>query len=114
MIGLLVPLMAFLRVPEPLRRLASGIALGAALIALLFVMWAFWSRAERKDDEANIERGRETERAEQMAETIDRVEKANEAERQITASPDAARDNCVRHSRTPENCGHGLPVVPRD
>ncbi len=36
--------------------------------------------------------------------TIERTEKANDAENTLRNDPDAAHAGCMQHSRTPENC----------
>lgn len=73
---------------------------GAALVALFF--WL--SAREEADDKHNQEIGAQIQREGDLRETIERTEKANEAAKEIERNPDARRDNCLRYSRTPENC----------
>lgn len=39
-----------------------------------------------------------------LTKTLERTEKANEAAETIVHDDDARRANCLRHSRTPDNC----------
>lgn len=83
--------------------LAKGLWIAVAAAAL--IGGYLWLRArENADDRANQEIGAELERANDIAETLDRTEKADAAEENLDRDPDARRAGCVRHSRTPENC----------
>ncbi len=90
----------------------TGRALGLQkwiwLLALLAILTgAVWllSASEKADDAANQTIGRTEAEATAMAETLDRIETANDAEAQMSASPDARLASCRLHSRTPANCG---------
>lgn len=76
------------------------LALGAAVAVFL------WFRAEEKaDDKANQEIGRTIERETNLTETITRVEEANHArEANRTRTDEQRTSDCLRRSRTPENC----------
>lgn len=74
------------------------------ILVLLAVLWLVLGAVENADDNANQKIGQTIEREKNLTETIKSVEKANEAEAKISSSPDARRDGCLRHSRTPENC----------
>lgn len=64
-----------------------------------------WLQArEEADDKANQEIGAKVQREGDLRKTIERAETANEAAENIKRDPDARRDGCLRHSRTPENC----------
>ncbi len=84
-----------------------GLARGWWLLGLVIALAVavIWLRAaEDADDRRNQEIGAAAQRESDLRETLDRVKEANDAERKITADPDARRAGCLRHSRTPENC----------
>lgn len=77
------------------------------LLALLAAIagGVLWLQArEEADDKANQEIGAKVQREGDLRKTIERAETANEAAENIKRDPDARRDGCLRHSRTPENC----------
>ncbi len=77
------------------------------LLALLAAIAGgiLWLQArEEADDKANQEIGAKVQREGDLRKTIERAETANEAAENIKRDPDARRDGCLRHSRTPENC----------
>lgn len=84
-------------------KVAAYATTAIAVIALLGALWLWLGAREEADDKANQDLGRQVQQAEDMAETIDRVERANDAEEKL-GDPDARRDGCLRHSRTPSNC----------
>lgn len=69
-------------------------------IALYFATTGLLDRLESSAET----RGAIVQREADLTETIDRVERANEAEVRIEGDPAARRAGCLRHSRTPENC----------
>lgn len=84
-----------------------GLSRGIWLVAVIGALIALWLATvvlENADDNANQKIGQTIEREKNLTETLNRVEKANEAEATIDHDPDARRDGCLRHSRTPENC----------
>lgn len=88
---------------------AKWIALGLGVLALLVAVAMYISSLRKESREA----GKQTERAEAAAEVINRVEEANEVDKEIVASGSAG-DNlrfnqCVRSARNPENCKRFLP-----
>ena len=77
------------------------------LLALLAAIAGgiLWLQArEEADDKGNQEIGAKVQREGDLRKTIERAETANEAAENIKRDPDARRDGCLRHSRTPENC----------
>jgi len=75
------------------------------IAALLLAAGVYWLQArEEADDRANQEIGAKVQREGDLRKTIERAETANEAAENIKRDPDARRDGCLRHSRTPENC----------
>lgn len=84
--------------------LAKGIWLLGAVALLIGAV--VWLRAdENADDKANQEIGRTVEREKALTETIEQVEEANEArEDNRTRTPEQRNADCLRRSRTPENC----------
>lgn len=74
------------------------------LVGLIGALWLWLSARENADDKRNQEIGRDIERAESVAHTLDQLEKADAAEQKLDSDPVARRDNCRLHSRTPENC----------
>jgi hypothetical protein len=84
--------------------LAKGIwvAIAAGLIVAA-VLWL--TAAEKADDRANQEIGATVQREGDLRETIERTETANEArEESRTRTDDQRNADCLRRSRTPENC----------
>ena len=96
---------AFRALPRGWHYLAAAIA----ALGLLWALWAYLAHREEADDRNNQAIGAERQRAENMAETIDRVEQANEARDDIRSSDHARYDQCVRTARTPANCERFLP-----
>ncbi|MAG24973.1 hypothetical protein CMI47_05275 [Candidatus Pacearchaeota archaeon] len=86
---------------------ALGLQRWIWLLALLAAIAGgiLWLQArEEADDKANQEIGAKVQREGDLRKTIERAETANEAAENIKRDPDARRDGCLRHSRTPENC----------
>lgn len=81
-------------------RSAQIIALITFLAAATFVL----DQCAQKRRQANVEKGRTEQRADHLEETIRQVERANNASEVIRVSPAARRSECLRDSRTPENC----------
>lgn len=78
---------------------------GALLVAgLLGGIWLWLGARENADDKRNQEIGRDIERAESVAKTLDQIERANDAEEKLDRDAAARLANCRLHSRTPENC----------
>lgn len=75
-----------------------------ASVALLGGLYALLTSSENADDQHNQNIGAEMQRASDMAQTIDNVEKANAAADEVHRSTDAARDECMRNARNPANC----------
>lgn len=113
MIGFILPVFLRLGLSQRLAKVAAWAALVIAVAALCVGLWLFFDSREKVDDTANQQIGRTEERAEQQAETIQNVEKANEAREEIRAPGpvgDRARyDQCMRSARNPENCRFLLP-----
>jgi predicted Holliday junction resolvase-like endonuclease len=84
--------------------LAKGTWLLGAIVALIGAV--VWLQArENADDKANQELGRTIEREEALTETIEQVEEAQDArEDNRTRTVEQRNADCVRRSRTPENC----------
>lgn len=84
--------------------LAKGLWLLGAIVALIGAV-AWLRAAENADDKANQAIGRTIEREEALGETVKQVEQANEArEDNRTRTDDQRHADCLRRSRTPENC----------
>ena len=76
--------------------------LAAALLIVLLVRWI-----DRAQDHAVTQAGqagRADQRADDQAEILNKVEKAKDAQDSVRRGDDARRAQCVRYSRTPENC----------
>lgn len=61
-------------------------------------------RCARRVMDTAFESGKQTERADGAHDTIRQTERANNAAETIRRDPDARRADCLRDSRTPENC----------
>lgn len=81
-------------------RLAQLAAI-VVLLALAAIWFRLWLGGERKEAAKDAVA---TERREQLEQTIERTERADNAAEEIRRNPDTKRDSCVRHSRAPENC----------
>ena len=84
-------------------RLRKGWWLLIAALGCIALYLAITGLLDRLESSAET-RGATVQRESNLAETIDRVERANEAEVRIERDADARRAGCLRHSRTPENC----------
>ena len=81
-----------------------ALGLFAILGVIAFKVWL----ADVKHDAR--QEGVTTERAGQLTETLNSVEKANDTRRQIDDPASRARyDECLRSARTPANCQRFLP-----
>jgi hypothetical protein len=84
------------------------------LLALLGVALA-WAAASfvkgiNRHDQDQRDAGAAQQRADDLGETVNRVEKANEVRDQINDPRSNARyDECLRSARAPENCQRFLP-----
>lgn len=86
------------------------VALALLVLALLAGLWAYLSARENADDQHNQEVGAELQRATDLAETIDRVETADDTREEMRDPASRARyDQCLRSARTPANCERLLP-----
>lgn len=83
------------------------------VVGVIGAYFAFGAVLDRMTDKA-AEAGATQQRETDLRETINRVEKANEARDEVVHSPDVRDAICVQYSRTPENCGHVLPRVQGD
>lgn len=84
-----------------------GISRGFWLLGIVFALGSAWialSARENADDKHNQQVGREIQRAEDLAETLDRVEQANEAAEDLKRNPDAARAECLQNARNKADC----------
>lgn len=79
------------------------LAIGGIVLVIALLIFAISRFIDNAFDAAE-QAGAAKVRAETLETTITRTEEANNAEDTIRNDPAAARDNCVRHSRTPENC----------
>lgn len=79
-----------------------------AVALLLAGAWIWIVKSEEADDRRNQEIGATVEREKAQAETIKRVETANEAREEINRNDDAGirlrYEQCLRTARTPANC----------
>ena len=105
MIGLILPL--FLRLGAT-QRIAKALAIGTLILAGVLLVGALWLWAdsrEKADDKANQEIGRTVEREKALTETIEQIEEAQDArEDNRSRTVEQRNADCVRRSRTPENC----------
>lgn len=93
----MIPALAILRRFWPL-----GVIIVAIGLTLLLVRCT--DRAQDKAVTVSHEAGRERQRADDLSETINRTLEANNAAETILRDPVARNAECLRHSRTPENC----------
>lgn len=90
-----------------------------AIGAVIAVVWA-WNRAERADDAANQNIGRQTERNENLEEILERTEEGNEERSSVEAEAAVGRghrlyNQCLLSNRgAPENCERFLPQFEED
>lgn len=99
----LIPLFVRWGLSGRLAKLAAYVTTALAVVALLGGLWLWLSAREEADDKANQDIGGAVQREADRTETIKRIERANDAEDKLS-NPDARRDGCLRHSRTPANC----------
>jgi len=85
-------------------RWAQGIALVIAGVALFLALNRCAQFAMTTVTRSATEAGVQQERADHHQETIRQTEKANAAADKVRRDGGAARDDCLRDSRTPENC----------
>lgn len=83
--------------------LAKGWWLLIGLAAVAALLW-WLSAAEKADDRANREIGASVQREADLRETLSNVEKANEAAEAVRRNSDAARAECLRNARNPDDC----------
>lgn len=76
----------------------AGIVVFLALAAIGFRLWLGGERKEAAKDAVA------TERREQLEQTIERTERADNAAEEIRRNPDARNDECLRHARNPNDC----------
>ena len=105
MIGLLIPIFARWGLSQ---RVAKAAAIGTLVVIAALAVGALWLWAdsrEKADDKANQEIGATVQREGDLRETIERTETANEArEDSRTRTSEQRNADCLRRSRTPENC----------
>lgn len=105
MIGFLLPL--FVRWGAS-QRVAKVLAIGTLILGaalLLGALWLWVDSREAADDRANQEIGATKQREGDLRETLERVEEANDAREDNRNRTDEQRNaDCLRRSRTPENC----------
>lgn len=77
---------------------------GMAAAALIFGLIRWIDRAQDAAVAQSREAGRAQQRADDQQQTLNQVEKAKDAQETIRRDDAAARAQCVRYSRTPENC----------
>lgn len=75
-----------------------------AAITMLVVGVIALRTDENADDRRNQDLGAASERAQNMTETLKKVEQANEAAENVLRNSDAARDECLRNARNTANC----------
>ena len=81
--------------------------LPALAIVLGIIAWSIWLSDVKHDARKE---GVADERAARLEDTLNQMEKANDARREIRDDRSRARyDECVRSARNPENCLRLLP-----
>jgi len=85
-------------------RTAQVIALVLALAAATLMVDRCAKRVMTSTVTTATEKGRADQRADDLQEAIRQTERANNAAETIRRDPDARRADCLRDSRTPENC----------
>lgn len=97
--GDMTALITLLRSP-----LAKYIGVALTVIALLagLIWWA--TRAQDKAIEQSRDAGAAIQRAEDLHQSIETIERAKDAQEAIRIDNAAAHAGCLRYSRTPENC----------
>lgn len=92
-------ILALLRTPAVRYALAGiGIVLLIAFVILRL------TAAEKADDRANQQAGATAQREADLQATVENVRKADEAAETVRRDPVARNAECLRNSRTPENC----------
>ena len=86
-----------------LRRFAPFIG-GGLLLLGLFLLVRCADRAQDKAVETAHGAGRIEQQADDLHETLNRVQEADHAAQTMRNDVTARHEQCVRHSRTPENC----------
>lgn len=81
-------------------------AIGGGVLLLLIAGLIWWlNAAEKADDKANQEIGAAAERETAHVGTIEHIKEANDARQDNSArTVDQRVADCLRRSRTPENC----------
>ncbi|GLT01158.1 hypothetical protein GCM10007897_25490 [Sphingobium jiangsuense] len=97
---MIAALINYVRGSTGARIVLAGLAV--ALLVGLLIRWI--DRAQDHAVTQATETGRAEQRADDQAEVLNKVEKAKDAQEAIRRDDDAARAQCVRYSRTPENC----------
>lgn len=77
---------------------------GLGLLLALFLLVRCADRAQDKAVTSAHDAGRSAQQADDLHETLNRTEKANDAAKTIGSDDIARHNQCVRYSRTPENC----------
>ncbi len=85
-------------------RPAQAIALGAALILLLFALDRCARYATSAMVRSATQAGRAEQRSSNLQETIIRTERAHNAAETIRRNPDVRHSECLRHARNPGDC----------
>ena len=86
-----------------LKRFAPFIGGGIVLLAV-FLLVRCADRAQDKAVDTAHDAGRSAQQADDLHETLKRTEEADDAAEVISRDALARHEQCVRHSRTPENC----------
>jgi len=86
-----------------LRRFWPFLAI-AVIVALTALVIRCTDRAQDNAVTSATSAGRAEQRADDLTETAVRTERANNAVETIRRDPAARNAECLRHSRTPENC----------
>lgn len=82
----------------------SRVAQAALVVAATGLLALMVDRCARRVMDTAVEAGKQTARADGLQETVRQTERANNAAEKIRRDPDARRADCLRDSRTPENC----------
>lgn len=102
---ILIALFGRLGLSAGLSRVLGFMVPAALVVALLGALWLWLDHREKADDKANQEIGAAVQREGDLQETITRVKEANDArEDNRTRTDEQRHTDCLRRSRTPENC----------
>jgi hypothetical protein len=85
-------------------RWAQAMALGGALILLLFTLDRCARHSMSALSRSATQAGRAEQRSGDLQKTITRTERANDAAETIRRDPDARYAECLHHARNPGDC----------